>query len=273
MSQAGTEQTARDRARNFETGFEGKLRYGYNGIPIYAAPGLHELATQRLAAVLPDAAAAEILELGAGGGALSQRLADQGYRVCASDLFEASFTPRGTIPFVTLDLNRAFGDQVQSRRFNAVVALELVEHLESPHHFFRECRKLLGPDGWLVVSTPNLANPVSQAMFVRQGVFQWFREQDYRDQGHIMPLAPSVLRRCWTEAGFGCEWEGSVSNPWRRLRVRQWGTWVLAHVLSWLSGTPRALRGEIYLAVLRPAASREPGAAAACPRREPGPPE
>lgn len=249
------DQTARDRARNFENRFEGKLKYGYRGIPIFAAPGLHELAAERLAAGRPDAANTEVLELGAGGGALSQRLVDQGYPVCASDLFDSNFTPRGKIPFVALDLNQAFAEQMQ-RRFDVVVALELVEHLENPHHFFRQCRQLLREDGCLLVSTPNLANPVSQAMFVRQGLFQWFRDEDYRDQGHITPLAPIVLQRCWREAGFRCTWEGSVSDPYRRLhRRRNFGMRSLARLLSLCSGTPRALRGEVYLAMLRPEAA------------------
>jgi len=250
VSPASADQTARDRARNFERRFEGRLKYGYQGIPIFAAPGLHELAAERLSAVLPDAHA-QVLELGAGAGALSQRLADLGMHVCASDLFDANFTPRDRIDFVALDLNQSFAEQLHSR-FNAIVALELIEHLENPRHFFRQCRQLLGPNGHLVVSTPNLANPVSQAMFLREGVFQWFRECDYREQGHIMPLAPQVLRRCWTEAGFACTWEGSVSDPYRLLhRRRNRGMRLLARVLSKLSKTAPSLQGEVYVAVLQ----------------------
>jgi 2-polyprenyl-3-methyl-5-hydroxy-6-metoxy-1,4-benzoquinol methylase len=249
VSQTSADQTARERARNFANRFEGRLNYGYEGIPIFAAPGLHELAAERLALALP--AQASVLELGAGAGALSQRLADRGYRVCASDLFDANFTPRERIPFVALDLNQPFAAQLPSR-FDAVIALELIEHLENPRHFFRQCRQLLGPGGHLVVSTPNLANPVSQAMFVREGMFQWFREPDYREQGHITPLAPAVLRRCWSEAGFACAWEGSVSDPYRLLhRRRDRGTRLLARVLARLSATPRPLQGEVYVAVLQ----------------------
>ncbi len=163
------------------------------------------------------------------------------------------------MPFHTLDLNRDFASELP-HRFHAVVALELVEHLESPHHFLRQCHALLEPGGWAVVSTPNLANPVSQAMFVREGVFQWFRDADYRDQGHIMPIAPVVLRRCWQEAGFQLHWEGSVSNPYRRVRrLRQTGTRWLARVLSLMSATPSNLRGEVYIAILhKPATSDAP---------------
>lgn len=244
------DDVARERAHSFRDRFDGSNLRAYKGIPIYAAPGLHELAAERLTATVPASPAIRLLELGAGGGAMSQRLTDLGYAVTASDLFIERFEPRERVPFHTLDLNRAFADELPDR-FDVVVALELVEHLESPHYFLRQCHALLEPGGWAVVSTPNLSNPVSQAMFVREGVFQWFREADYRDQGHITPIAPAVLRRCWQEAGFQLHWEGSVSNPYRRVRrLRQTPTRWLARLLALLSVTPRSLRGEVYIAVL-----------------------
>jgi SAM-dependent methyltransferase len=182
---------------------------------------------------------------------MSQRLTDLGYRLTASDLFIDGFVPRERIPFHTLDLNQAFAGNIESR-FDVVVALELIEHLENPFHFMRQCLELLKPGGHLLVSTPNLANPVSQAMFVRSGMFQWFRDEDYRDQGHIMPIAPVVLRRCWEDAGFEQVWDASVSNSYRRVRsLRKTGTRWLARALSLVSGTPRRLRGEVYIAMLR----------------------
>ncbi|MDQ3056918.1 MAG: methyltransferase domain-containing protein [Pseudomonadota bacterium] len=251
MSQSSPE-IARERARNFHDRFQGsEFATAYQGIPIFAAPGLHELALACLSSVMPATASVDVLELGAGGGAMSLRLADHGYRVWASDLFEDSFTPRAKIPFQTLDLNRPFAEAV-GRQFDAVVALELVEHLENPHHFLRQCRVLLRPGGTLLLSTPNLANPVSQAMFVRDGVFQWFGDDDYREQGHIMPLAPMVLRRCATEAGFACDWEGSVSDPMRTLAGRRHRRlrW-LAKALAAVSRTPASLRGEVWMAMFK----------------------
>jgi SAM-dependent methyltransferase len=227
-----------------------KFAVNYRDVPIFAAPGLHELALARLSAVLPPAADVQVLELGAGAGAMTLRLADHGYRMTASDLLEGRFAPAGEIPFIALDLNKPFAQYVQ-HRFDAVVALEVIEHLENPYHFFRQCREIVADDGHLVVSTPNLANPVSQAMFLRDGDFQWFGDEDYRKQGHIMPILPGVLRRCWSEAGFVCRWEGTVADPARMLHPKQdrairW----LARLLPAISRTPESLRGEVYMAVL-----------------------
>jgi len=221
----------------------------YRNLPIFAAPGLHELAAERLAAVLPPAGA-QVLELGAGAGAMSLRLKDRGYAMTASDLNEGSFEPEG-IPFVALDLNHAFAERLQAR-FDAIVALELVEHLENPYHFFRQARETLENNGFLMVSTPNLANPVSQAMFVTRGNFQWFGDNEYKVEGHITPMMPSVLQRCWTEAGFTCRWEGSVGDPMRMLdpKVDRRLRWI-AKFLGAVTRTPEALRGEVYLAVLQ----------------------
>ncbi|MFC0679526.1 class I SAM-dependent methyltransferase [Lysobacter korlensis] len=249
---------AHERARNFRDAFGGEADLStYQGIPIFAAPGLHELVARTMLDAVPPGndVRVRVLELGAGGGALSQRLVDLGYALTASDLFVERFAPREHVPFHPLDLNGVFSTQLPER-FDALVALELIEHLENPHHFMRECFAMLRPGGTMVVSTPNLANPVSQAMFVREGVFQWYRDEDYREQGHISPIAPVVLRRCWTEAGFALQWEGSVSNAWRRVRkLRTAGTFALASLIALASGTPRALRGEVYLALLRKPAS------------------
>ena len=232
-----------ERAENFRTGFDGRRMRDYRGLPIYAAPGLHEAAAALLgAAVAPGS---RVLEFGAGSGAMSLRLADAGYAVTASDLFPESFRP-GDIPFVAADLNGLFAAQ-WPQGFDAVMALEIVEHLENPRQVLRQIRALLPPGGRLVLSTPNIANPVSQALFLRRGEFQWFRDVDYREQGHITPQSPWMLEKALQEAGFVIRNEQAVSNPFRRVRKLGLGVRLLAPVLALLNGLPRSRRGELWL--------------------------
>lgn len=236
------------RADNFRTGFDGRNMRDYKGLPIYAAPGLHQAAADLLGgAVAPGA---RVVEFGAGSGAMSQRLHDAGFAVTASDLFAESF--RATqVAFVTANLNDAdFAGTLTAQwpqGFEVVMALEIIEHLENPRHTLRQMRALLPSGGQLLLSTPNIANPVSQALFLRRGQFQWFRDVDYREQGHITPLSPWVLEKALGEAGFAIRAERAVASPFRRVRKLGWGVRLLAPVLALMSGLPRERRGEVWL--------------------------
>jgi cyclopropane fatty-acyl-phospholipid synthase-like methyltransferase len=231
------------RADSFRTGFAGRRMREFKGLPIYAAPGLHEAAAEMLVSAAPGGC--RVLEFGAGSGAMSLRLADLGFDVTASDLFAESFKP-SHVPFFAADLNTSFA-AVWPQGFDAVMALEIVEHLENPRAVLRQIRDLLPVGGQLVLSTPNIANPVSQALFLRSGQFQWFRDVDYREQGHITPLSPWVLEKALQEAGFAISAERAVSSPFRRVRRLGWGVRLLARWFALLSGLPPARRGEVWL--------------------------
>ena len=243
VADATAPSQAEARAESFRTAFDGKRMNEYRGLPIFAAPGLHEAA----AALLAEGAAAgsRVFEVGAGSGAMSLRLDDAGFRVTASDLFPQSFKP-GHLPFVAADLNGAFAGQFPDG-FDAVMALEIIEHLENPRHLLRQLRALLPVGGQLVLSTPNIANPVSQALFLRRGNFQWFRDQDYAEQGHITPLSPWQIEKALAECGFALCAERAVSNPFRRVRKLGLAVRLLSRVFALLTGLPRSRRGELWL--------------------------
>lgn len=218
----------------------------YRGLGIFAFPGLHAFCAERLRDVVP--AGAEVLELGAGSGAMSLRLADLGYRVTAVDIVDDNFQPRDRIRFVPADLNGEFSRRLG--RFPAVMALEIIEHLENPRHFLRQIRACMDPGGHLVLSTPNLANPLSRVQFLVSGTHQWFQDSTYDAIGHIMPVSPWLLGHCYQDCGFEPIWTGSFGDVgeslehWPRMR------WLM-RMLRPLSRISREFDGEIYTAVLR----------------------
>lgn len=222
-------------------------QYAYKGLHIHALPGLHEFTFSCVERYVP--AGSTILDLAAGSGAMSMRLADAGYRVTATDYVVENFRLADTIPFFMEDLNAGFSRGREST-FDAIVASEIIEHLENSRHFARECFKILKPGGTLILSTPNIDCPAAIAHFIRDATFQWFSEENYKHDGHITPLTQWQLQKSFHEAGFEVVWNGSFGDRHGFVRGSP-RLLLLSKILDRLMTQKNELRDQIFVAVFR----------------------
>lgn len=156
----------------------------YRGLKMHAAPNLHRDCISVLKQIgLP--AGAKVLDVGAGEGAFSQRLIDEGFDVSAVDFRPGEF--RANVECKHVDLNSDFHDKL-ANKFDSVVAIEVIEHLFNPRHFIHNCLRMLKDDGYLLLTSPNPENWLSRIRFLREGNFLWFGESDYEHYGHITPV-------------------------------------------------------------------------------------
>src|SRR5258706_4507538 len=163
------------------------------------APRTHEAVAALLMASVKDRPAT--LDLASGSGAFLARLRDHGFaEFDAVDIARKAFGFAGIQPRA-VDLNGPFATQID-RRYGLVTALEIIEHLDSPRHFLREVHSLLKPGGYLLLSTPNVANWTGRLRFLLSGEHRQFREQDYNYQRHISPTTDGQLRLMFREIGF-----------------------------------------------------------------------
>ena len=167
----------------------------YEGILMKANPDLHpELAARLRVALSPGA---NVLDLGAGEGALSMRLKDLGYEVLAVDRDATNFRAV-EIPFVQLNFNDAalvahFAIE-NERRFDAVIGMEVIEHVENPWDYLRLLKRLVKPGGLVVVTTPNVESWASRWNYLITGRLSHFEDEDYTGSGHINPISPWELQ-------------------------------------------------------------------------------
>lgn len=99
-----------------------------------------------------------VLDVGCGAGYLSGELARRGYRVTGFDISSTgiALAAKGS-PEVEFLVASAVDPELPHRlgkTFDAIVMIEVIEHVYSTSALLRNCWRLLNPGGVLVVSTP-----------------------------------------------------------------------------------------------------------------------
>jgi len=178
-----------------------KLQY-YNGILIKADLGLHEQIEKKLKELLSTGS--EILDVGAGEGALSERLSDAGFKVTALDINEKDFKSKKS-KFCQLNFNDEnelsnFSAQY-TEKFDGVIGVEVIEHIENPWKYIDFMKRLIKPGGILLITTPNITSWLSRLIFLFEGRFHQFADGDL-SYGHIAPISSWELRVVLKNSGF-----------------------------------------------------------------------
>lgn len=155
----------------------------YKGIFEMAAHGLHEAAA---AAAKPYIEKCHVLDVGCGEGAFARRLLDMGCTVDVCDLNTAQIKISG-VNKIKADLNQPDFETKIPRLYDAVTALEIIEHIENPWKLIRDVAAVLKPGGILVLSTPNIASFPSRLRFFLRGTFIAFERGDLK-HGHISAM-------------------------------------------------------------------------------------
>jgi SAM-dependent methyltransferase len=160
-----------------------------------------------------DWSGARVADVGAGRGYFCALLADElraagrdpARHLLPCDLLPESFAVEG----LTCARTGAGGRlPYEDGSCDAVVAIEVIEHVEDQFAFLRELARVARPGGRVVVTTPNVLSLTSRARTLLWGFPELFDPLPWRDgdvrflAGHIHPLHPYFLALGALRAGL-----------------------------------------------------------------------
>ena len=156
-----------------------------------AVAGLHRFVIERVLVEHAPVPAAAV-DLGAGSGALASRLRSLGWDVVAVERDVDNF--RADVPVVRWDLDATdLPPELDGRRFDLVVATEVIEHMESPIAFLRKVRALLDDHGVAILTTPNVDSALARLKFLARDRLRMMDAAG--DPTHISPIFLDLLLR------------------------------------------------------------------------------
>jgi 2-polyprenyl-3-methyl-5-hydroxy-6-metoxy-1,4-benzoquinol methylase len=159
-------------------------------LPTATPAGLHEFTTGIIAHYARPGA--RMVDLGCGPGAMGERVESLSMEIVAVDRNASVY--QGKHPFVALDFDApSFADTLGPGAFDLVLAVEVIEHVESPIGFLRNVARLLSRNGVAVITTPNVDSLAARVKFLLAGRIRMMDEQS--DSTHISPIFADLLLR------------------------------------------------------------------------------
>lgn len=168
----------------------------------------------------------DFLDIGCGGGLLSEPVARLGGRVTGVDPSEKNIKTafvHAEEQALAIDYRVATAEDLaaEGKRFDVILNMEVIEHVNEPAQFIRICASMLKPGGLMFVATINRTfKSFSLAIIGAEYVLGWLPRGTHQWENFI---APEELDAHLTAAGLTpIETVGVIYNPltgaWQRSR-------------------------------------------------------
>lgn len=134
-----------------------------------------------------------VLDIGCGNGTALEYFSKTAHRLAGIDLNNyLNVACKKEIEFSSVDLNFEKLPQ-QDQSFDAVFALQVVEHLENPFHIMREAHRVLKDEGLFIISVPNPFTISAKMQYLlTDNIRRWNLRND-----HLLFLTKDVMEKTY----------------------------------------------------------------------------
>lgn len=148
----------------------------------------------------------QVLDLGCAGGFMAEALARRGARVTGIDPADAAIAAarhHAAGEGLDIDYQVGVGESMpfEDGQFDAVVCVDVLEHVADLHAVIGEVSRVLKPGGWFLFDTIN-RNPLARLVAVTMAE-RVIRILPRGTHDPDMFIKPSELRQALKDAGFG----------------------------------------------------------------------
>ena len=157
---------------------------------------------QRIEYWLTQQQAKTVFELGCGNGQAVKRLLERGFDVTAIEASESGGAlAQKLCPTARIEICSVYDDlAVRFHQFDAVVSMDVVEHLYAPNVFAQRCFEVLKPGGIALISTPYHGYLKNLAIALAG---KWdSHHAPLWEHGHIKFFSRATLTKLFSEQGM-----------------------------------------------------------------------
>lgn len=147
-----------------------------------------------------------VLDVGCGKGHFARLMKSSGFNeIHGIDWTEpAAVLPDVLSSYKQIDLNdQTLEDEIDSK-FDIIVCLDTLEHLERPAKVLRSMSRLLNDSGSIYVTIPNCANIFQRFAWLMTGNSFRYRTEKASEFGHISLFPSAVMTSLLNRAGLKC---------------------------------------------------------------------
>lgn len=175
--------------------------------------GINSLRRKKILSLLGETPGRRILDVGCASGYLAKEIKARGHYVAGLDIssrYEAELKA-ALDEFLVLNVDEdGWPEQWTGNGFDIIVAAEIIEHLFDPESFLNHLKKILKPNGSIILSTPNFLvwNNRLRLLAGRYGA-----KEIFFDRGHIRLFSHRGIVELVEKCGFRIERQDNIWYP------------------------------------------------------------